>query len=267
MKRFDLLGIHLTGTTLDEAVGTIVRWTQEARRRSVRVFAVDSILKTRRDRRLVEIANESDMVLTDGMPLVFIGRRFAHLPITRCYGPDVMLGVFDKGRAAGVRHYLYGGADEETLRRLRERLLNLFPGANIVGGRVPPFRAMALGAPLDEEDEAVIRDIEQSGAQIVWVGLGTPKQDIWIARVRERVSAPVMIAVGAAFNFHAGTVRQAPKWMMRCGLEWLFRLCAEPRRLWRRYILGNPHFVWLVLRQWLTRKPVRLGKVLEEETP
>ena len=260
--RFNLLGVRLTGSTLDDVVGLIVRWAGESAPRTVRVFAVDPVLRTVGDPDFLRLANErSDLVLTDGMPLVFIGRHVAHLPITRCYGPDVMLGVMDRGRATGVRHYLYGGADEQTHERLRANLLARFPGIRIVGGRVPPMRPVTLETPWNDEDEATLRDIEASGADIVWVGIGTPKQDYWIERFRPRMKAPVAIAVGAAFNFHAGTVRQAPRWMMRCGLEWLFRLCAEPRRLWRRYLIGNPRFILLVLRQWLTRKPAPLGEV------
>ncbi len=260
--RFDTLGVRLTGTTSETAVGLIVRWARETRKRAVRVFAVDSVLKAHDSPLLLRLANErSDLLLTDGMPLVFLGRHAAHLPIERCYGPDIMLGVLDKGRAAGLRHYFYGGADKETLRRLRENLSRRFPGLQIVGGCVPPFRSVDIDAPFDEEDRAVAHDIAESRADVVWVGLGTPKQDLWLERFRDQVPAPVLIAVGAAFNFHAGTVRQAPRWMMRYGLEWLFRLCAEPRRLWRRYIIGNPRFIALVLRQWLTGRPVPLGAV------
>ena len=260
--RFDLLGVRLTGSTLDNVVDLMVRWAADRERRTVRVFAVDPLLKTIDHPELRRLANErSDLVLTDGMPLVFIGRHAAHLPITRCYGPDVMLGVMDRGRAAGVRHYLYGGADDHTMERLRANLLARFPGLLIAGSRVPPMRAIGPGDPIDAEDEAALADIAQSGADIVWVGIGTPKQDFWIERVRDRLAAPVVVAVGAAFNFHAGTVRQAPRWMMRAGLEWLFRLCAEPRRLWRRYIIGNPRFILLALRQWITRRPAPIGHV------
>ena len=262
IPRFNLLGVHLTGTTLDCAVGTLLDWARNhENRRTVHVFAADSILKAQAAPVLRETANRSDMVLTDGMPLVFIGRRFARLDISRCYGPDVMLGVLDKGRAHRLRHFLYGGADEETLSKLQSRLESRFPGLCIAGARVPPFREVAPDAPATDEDKALAAEIDASGADIVWVGLGTPKQDYWLTRFRPLLKAPVLIAVGAAFNFHAGTVRQAPTWMMRCGLEWLFRLAMEPRRLWRRYLIGNPRFVLLVLRQWLTRRPAPLGAI------
>lgn len=263
--RFNLLGVKLTGSTLGEVADLVVRWGHGREGRTVRVFAVDPLLRAWDAPALRRLANErSDLVLTDGMPLVFLGRRVAHLPIGRCYGPDVMLEVMDRGRAVGLRHYLYGGADALTLERLRANLQAKFPGISIVGGRVPPMRAVRPDDPFDAEDEAACREIEASGTDVVWVGIGTPKQDYWIERVRERLSGPVLVAVGAAFNFHAGTVRQAPRWMMRWGLEWLFRLCAEPRRLWRRYLVGNPRFVLLVLRQWITRRPAPLCEVVRE---
>ncbi len=246
VHRFRILGVELTGTTLQTASKTIAVWAKEPAMRSVHIFAVDSILKAYDDPVLFETVNRADLVLTDGMPLVWLGKRRTKAPITRCYGPDVMLGVIREGCRTGVRHFLYGGADRDTVDRLRANFEKKFPGIRIVGDYVPPFRPLT-----EDEAKDVCRRIEESGAEIVWVGLGTPKQDLWIREFRNRIKTPVMIAVGAAFNFHAGTVRQAPRWMMRIGLEWLFRLAMEPRRLWKRYIVGNPRFVALVLREWL----------------
>ena len=254
--RFRLLDVALTGCRRPEAVAEIVRMARDRVRGYVCVFAVDSLLKCHDDPRLAAVARGASMVLCDGMPLVFAGRRFARLDVDRCYGPDTMLETLDRGRAAGLRHYFYGGADEETSRRLQERLVSRFPGLLVVGREVPPFRPLTE----DERREAAAR-IDASGADVVWVGLGTPKQDFWVSEMRPLLKAPVLIAVGAAFAFHAGTVRQAPRWMQRAGLEWLFRLCAEPRRLWRRYLLGNPRFLWLAARQWMTGRPAPLGAV------
>ena len=254
--RFRLLDASLTGCRRAEAVAEIVRMARAGERGYVCVFAVDSLLKCHDDPRLAAVARGASMALCDGMPLVFAGRRFARLPMDRCYGPDVMLDVLDRGRAAGLRHYFYGGADAETSRRLRENMAARFPGLRICGAEVPPFRPLTEA----ERREAAAR-IDASGADVVWIGLGTPKQDFWMAEMRPLLKAPVLVAVGAAFAFHAGTVRQAPRWMRRSGLEWLFRLCAEPRRLWRRYLLGNPRFLWLAARQWVTGRPARLGAV------
>ncbi len=261
--RFNLLGVHLTATRLERAVDRVIEFARDAGgRRYVCVFAVDSVLKCHDDPRLTEIANGSAMTLCDGMPLVFVGRRFAKADMSRCYGPDVMLGVSDRGRAAGLRHFYYGGSDEKTVALLRKNLEEKFPGLSVVGHYVPPFR------PLTEEEKAdVVKRIDESGADVVWIGIGTPKQDFWAEEMRPLLKAPVLVAVGAAFNFHAGTVSQAPLWMRRSGLEWFFRLCAEPRRLWRRYVLGNPRFVFLVLKQLLTGRPAPLGAVCPENKP
>ena len=252
--RFRLLDAPLTGCRRADAVAEIVRMAREREPGYVCVFAVDSLLKCHDDPRLAAVARGASMVLCDGMPLVFAGRRFARLDMDRCYGPDVMLETLDRGREAGLRHYFYGGADEETSRLLREKMLARFPGLRVCGAEVPPFRPLTA----DERRETAAR-IDASGADVVWVGLGTPKQDFWIGDMRPLLKAPVLVAVGAAFAFHAGKVPQAPRWMMRAGLEWLYRLWAEPRRLWRRYLLGNPRFLWLALRQWITGRPAPLG--------
>ena len=256
--RFRLLDVFLTGTRLADAADAIVA---RARDRSspgvhISIFAVDSLLKCRDDPRLAATANAAWMALCDGMPLVVAGRLAARLPMDRCYGPDVMLAVLDRGRAAGLRHYFYGGADEETSRLLRERMEARFPGLVVAGREVPPFRPLT-----EEERRETAARIDATGADVVWVGLGTPKQDFWMADMRPLLRAPVLVAVGAAFPFHAGKVPQAPRWMQRACLEWLYRLCAEPRRLWRRYLIGNPRFLLLVLRQILTRRPGPLGEV------
>lgn len=253
--RFRLLDVALTGARLEQAVDHLVGAARSSGRGYVCVFAVDSLLKAHDDPELARIANGADLTLCDGMPLVFVGRKIAGIDMSRCYGPDVMLGVSDRGRASGLRHFYYGGADEATAEKLETNLKSRFPGLVVCGHYVPPFRPLT-----EEEMRDVARRINESKADIVWVGIGTPKQDYWVSRMRPLLDAPLLVAVGAAFNFHAGTVRQAPPWMRRSGLEWLFRLCAEPRRLWRRYILGNPRFLWLVLRQKITGKPGKLGE-------
>ena len=255
--RFRVLDVLLTAARRTAAADAIVARARDRAAPGVHVcvFAADSLLKCRDDPRLAAIANGSWMTLCDGMPLVLLGRLAARLPVDRCYGPDVMLDVLDRGRAAGLRHYFYGGADEETSRLLQERMEARFPGLLVAGREVPPFRP-----PTEEERRETAARIDASGADIVWVGLGTPKQDFWMGDMRPLLKAPVLVAVGAAFAFHAGKVPQAPRWMMRAGLEWLYRLRAEPRRLWRRYLLGNPRFVGLLLRQLLTRRPGPLGE-------
>lgn len=256
--RFQVLDVRLTATTLDRAVATILGWVARRERQYVCVCAVDSLLKFHDDPRLAMIANGAGMALTDGMPLVWAAKRATKRSVGRCYGPDLMLATIAAGCTTGVRHYFYGGADGSVLEQLEARLRSRFPELRVAGRHAPPHRPLT-----DVERAEVVRDIHASGADIVWVGIGTPKQDFWVGEFRQLLDTPVLIAVGAAFNFHAGTVRQAPRWMMRNGLEWLFRLAVEPRRLWRRYVVGNPRFVALMLRQWLTGRPAPLGQVTE----
>ena len=152
----------------------------------------------------------------------------------------------------GRTMYLYGGRDQGALVQLTRNLHARHPGLRIVGGHVPPFRPLT-----DAEDEAVIADINRSGAEVVWVGIGVPKQEKWMARMQDRVQASVLIGVGAAFDFHSGLIPQAPARMQRLGLEWAFRLAQEPRRLWRRYLRYNPRFVAGFGRQWARERRAR----------
>lgn len=186
--------------------------------------------------------NASELNLADGMPLIWLARRLglAHMD-RRVYGPDLMLDTVDRGRAVGLRHYLHGGTDE-VLARLRTVLARRYPGARVVGSDAPPFRPLDRAEQLD-----AARRIEAAGADVVWVGLGTPRQDDFVHQMRRLVPA-TLVGVGAAFDFIAGTKRQAPAWMQDRGLEWLYRMATEPRRLGRRYVVGNTVFLANVAR-------------------
>jgi N-acetylglucosaminyldiphosphoundecaprenol N-acetyl-beta-D-mannosaminyltransferase len=180
----------------------------------------------------------------DGQPLVWAMRALGH-EATRVYGPTLMLRYCERCAQTGARMFLYGGRNQGALVQLVTNLRHRFPGIQIVGGYSPPFRP-----PTDDEDDAIAEQINRSRAEVVWVGIGQPKQEEWMARLRGRIEAPVMVGVGAAFDFHAGLVAQAPAWMQRVGLEWSFRLGKEPRRLWRRYARYNPLFVAGFARQY-----------------
>ena len=258
LPRFSLLDARLTAARIDDVVDRVVALAQGNGKHYVCVFAADSLLKCRDNPELAEIANASDMTLCDGMPLVWVGRKIAKLDMNRCYGPDVMIKTIERGCSKGLRHFFYGCDCNETFDKLKTNLVSKFPDVIIAGNYVPPFRELS-----PNEKSEIVRLINDSKADCVWVGIGTPRQDFWIREFRPLVDAPVMLSVGAAFNFHAGTVRQAPRWMMRCGLEWLFRLMAEPRRLWRRYLIGNPRFLWLIAKQAVTKRPAPLGKVYD----
>jgi len=181
--------------------------------------------------------NVGDLNLPDGMPLVWIARRLGLRWLTRrVYGPDLMAEVLDRGRRLGVRHYMYGSTPE-VLEALRRELESRYPGLDIAGAEAPPFRALT-----NAEVQCSIERMHASGADIVWTGLGTPKQDEFVHSFRDQIGLPT-VAVGAAFDFFAGTIEQAPRWIQSIGLEWLFRLSREPRRLWRRYLIGNTKFL------------------------
>ncbi len=181
--------------------------------------------------------NRSLLTTPDGMPLVWLGRWHGHRDMTRVYGPDLMLAVCDAGRAAGLTHYFYGGKPGVAA-ELQTRLAARFPGLQVAGTFTPPFHDLT-----DEETTAWRADIATRQPDIVWVGLSTPKQEKFMAAQWQTLDAGLLIGVGAAFDFHSGRVRQAPRWMQRSGLEWFHRLCTEPRRLGRRYLVNNPLFV------------------------
>jgi N-acetylglucosaminyldiphosphoundecaprenol N-acetyl-beta-D-mannosaminyltransferase len=190
------------------------------------------------DTKFQQIANNASLAVPDGMPLVWAVRLLGFDQQERVYGPDLFLAVCERSVGKGYSHFFYGGG-QGVPERLAENLSGRFPGIRIAGWYSPPFR------PLTEvEDDHVVKTINASGADILWVGLGAPKQEFWMASHVGRISAPVMVGVGAAFDFHAGRVRQAPRWMQDRGLEWVFRLCVEPRRLWKRYLYNNPRFLY-----------------------
>jgi N-acetylglucosaminyldiphosphoundecaprenol N-acetyl-beta-D-mannosaminyltransferase len=220
----------------------------------VTAAAVNLIMAAREDPEVLAAVLGATLAVPDGQPLVWALRALGHGRATRVYGPDLMLHFCARAAAAGTRMYLYGGRTEEALELLERRLRERFPGLQVVGGFSPPYRRLT-----DEEERRVIADIDASRAAIVWVGIGQPKQELWMAHMRPRLSAPVLVGVGAAFDFHAGLVPQAPPWMQRGGLEWVYRLAREPRRLWRRYARYNPRFVAAFLGQYLRNRRDRRG--------
>jgi N-acetylglucosaminyldiphosphoundecaprenol N-acetyl-beta-D-mannosaminyltransferase len=237
IARLDVLGVQVSAADIPIAIDEIEGWVRQGHRSYVTLTGVHGIMESVRSEEIRRIHNDAGLVLPDGMPLVWLlwhgGFKFAD----RVCGPDLMPALFDHSQQTGHRHFFYG-ATSRTLELLEGNLKRKFPTAEIVGAHAPPFRP--AGA---DEDEAVIETINASTADIIWVGLSTPKQELWMARHRHRLLAPVLIGVGAAFDFHAGLVRQAPRWLQRTGLEWAFRTAMEPRRLARRYLRNNPAFL------------------------
>jgi N-acetylglucosaminyldiphosphoundecaprenol N-acetyl-beta-D-mannosaminyltransferase len=215
----------------------------------VTAAAVNLVMSAREDPEARAALLGATLAVPDGQPLVWALHALGHPAATRVYGPDLMAHYCARAAQSGTPMYLYGGRTPEALALLRQRLEQRFPGIAIVGGYSPPFRALSA-----DEEERVIADINASGAQVVWVGTGQPKQEKWMLHMRPRLSPPLLIGVGAAFDFHAGLVSQAPPWMGRNGLEWLYRLSREPRRLWPRYVRYNPRFVVGFLRQYRSHR-------------
>jgi N-acetylglucosaminyldiphosphoundecaprenol N-acetyl-beta-D-mannosaminyltransferase len=241
--RFDVLGIPVSVTSIKDASNRILTWSNDARGRYICVRDVHGIMRARDDARLKRIHEEADLVTPDGMPLVMLGRLHGK-PVSRTCGPDLMEHVCAHSAKTGLKHYFYGG-DEGVGETLKARFEERFPGIQIVGTESPPFRPAT-----PEEDEATIKKIIESGADVVWVGLSTPKQEHWMRAHRDRLPA-TLIGVGAAYDFHSGRVQRAPVWMQRHALEWLHRLVSEPRRLWRRYLVMAPQFAVLALAEYL----------------
>ena len=244
MDQMNILGVHVSATNMPEAVGQIKTWIANRTRTYVCVTGVHGIMECQDNLRLRTIHNSAGMVTPDGMPLVYISRAGGHARTTRVYGPDLMAAMCEDSVGSGYRHFFYGAAPA-TLAKLVERIGGRFPGIQIAGSYSPPYRDLT-----PEEERSVVEEINHSQADVVWVGIGVPKQEKWMAAFRERLDAPVLVGVGAAFDFHAGLVPQAPDWMQRTGLEWAYRLAHEPRRLWKRYAKYNPAFVVGFVRQW-----------------
>lgn len=241
VPRYNVLGVGVSALTLARATELIVGSRGALRQGYVCLGTAHGLTEARRDLELRRIYNESWLTTPDGMPLVWLGPH----GVERVYGPDLMLAVCDAGRRQGLRHYLCGGVPG-VAGELSQKLTARFPGLEIVGTFTPPFRDLT-----PEEFRALQAEIARLRPDVIWVGLGTPKQERFMARHWRELDAAVLVGVGAAFDFHSGRVRQAPRWIQRSGFEWLFRLCTEPRRLGVRYLTTTPLFAARTLAQRL----------------
>ncbi|MFZ1890509.1 MAG: WecB/TagA/CpsF family glycosyltransferase [Candidatus Binataceae bacterium] len=248
ISRANILGVGVSAINLPIALDTIEDWIARREPNYVCVTGVHGVMESHRSSELREIHNRAGLVTPDGMPLVWLSRLMGFPEVARVYGPDLMLAICERSIARGWRHFLYGGAPgvPELLGR---KLSEQFAGIEIAGMYSPPFRPLSA-----TEDQDIVGRINDSGADIVWVGLSTPKQERWMAAHRAALNVPVLVGCGAAFDFHAGLKAQAPRWIQRSGLEWMFRLLSEPRRLGPRYLVNNPLFVGLIIRQLLRRQ-------------
>jgi N-acetylglucosaminyldiphosphoundecaprenol N-acetyl-beta-D-mannosaminyltransferase len=258
-NRAPVLGVPLAISDYGEVLDWIDAMVATKTPGSLTAAAVHLVMLAREDEATREAVLATTLVVPDGQPLVWALRLLGHREISaRVYGPEMMLRCCERAAANGTRMYLYGGRNEAALVALTVNLRTRFPGLQIVGASAPPHIAGNSWAPFrelsEDEERGLAQEIDSTGAEIVWVGTGQPRQELWMARMRGHLDAPMLIGVGAAFDFHAGLVAQAPAWMGSRGLEWLFRLAREPRRLWRRYLRYNPQFVYAFARQYATQR-------------
>jgi len=238
-ETYRVLGVGVHAVQIPGVVLDIEKWIRERQRgHFIAVTGMHGVVEARHDPEFRGVLNRADLVVPDGMPLVWLGRIRGHALKRRVYGPELMESFCKQTSAKGYRHFFYGGAPG-VADELATRFAARFPELTTVGTYCPPFRALT-----EKEDMEVIAIINRSRADIVWVGLSTPKQERWMFEHRERLEVPVLVGVGAAFDFHTKRIAQAPEWMRENGFEWLFRLLHEPRRLWKRYLVYGSEFAF-----------------------
>lgn len=242
-ERVNIGGVGVCPIDIPFALKTIDDWIATRSQNYVCVCGAHGVIECRKNPTLGKIHQDAGMVVPDGMPLVWMSRAFGYKDTQRVYGPDLMLAVSAASAAKGYRHFYYGGNDG-IADALKSSLTGRFPGLNVVGTETPPFRKLTAA-----EDDAIVARINDAAPDIVWVGLSTPKQEYWMSEHKGRINAPVMVGVGAAFDFLSGAKVQAPVWMRSNGLEWAFRAATEPKRLLRRYLTIVPTFTGIAVGQ------------------
>jgi N-acetylglucosaminyldiphosphoundecaprenol N-acetyl-beta-D-mannosaminyltransferase len=248
MPRVDILGVLVNAQRFEDAVTTLLDWACQPQPRYVCTCPVYTLMVCRDNPAVRKAVSGADMVTADGMPVTWIQRHWGFPQAERVYGPDVMRAIAQKGTERGLRHYFLGGRSGVAA-RLADTLRATIPALEVAGTCAPQVE---IG---DTPDVTLTDTLNSANANIIWVGFGSPKQDLWMSVYRPVLRAPLLIGVGAAFDFLSGAKAQAPRWMQRSGLEWAFRLGSEPRRLWRRYLVYNPRFVLHVLWQdWQRRR-------------
>jgi len=250
----EVLGVPLGLTDYESALDWIDATVSARERGYVCVCNVHTVMASAEDPELRSALLSSSVNVPDGQPLVWALNLLGHSLDARVYGPELMARYCARAATSGQRLYLYGGRNQGALVQLALNLRQRYPGVRIVGGYSPPHRPL-----LPDERDAVIKEINSSRADVVWVGIGVPKQEKWMADMRDELEAPVLAGVGAAFDFHAGLVPQAPSWIQASGLEWAYRLAHEPRRLWRRYLRYNPRFLHAFARQLVHHRRAQDG--------
>jgi N-acetylglucosaminyldiphosphoundecaprenol N-acetyl-beta-D-mannosaminyltransferase len=243
---FHVLGVRINATPFADVLGRVLRAPESGERLSLH-FATAHTLVESHENAALRGALSQGLVQPDGMPLVWLGRAGGR-SVERICGPDFMPALIEQGIAAERTHFFYGGAPGVP-EALAARLMDRYPGLRVAGTLSPPFRQLSAA-----EEDAVVSQINTAAPDYVWVGLGTPKQDLWLAANRRRLNASALLAVGAAFDLLAGRRKRAPRWMQRTGTEWIYRLAMEPRRLGRRYTWVNARFLRLLVADRFTRR-------------
>ncbi len=252
VQRVNVLGVGVSVLNLQTALATIADALGQKRKGYICVTGVHGVMEAQNDENFRAILNHAFLCTPDGMPMVWMGKIHGHSEMQRVYGPDLMLEVCAWSENHQCRHFFFGGADG-VADQLAEKLKARFPKMQSVGTFTPPFR------PLNPAEENELRErIRVAQPDILWVGLSTPKQEKFMAEFSPMLDATLTIGVGAAFDFHSGRIKQAPRWMQRSGLEWFYRLCTEPRRLARRYFRNNPLFLLKIAGQFLRLKKYSL---------
>jgi N-acetylglucosaminyldiphosphoundecaprenol N-acetyl-beta-D-mannosaminyltransferase len=246
-----ILGIPLAMTDYAHALDAMDEMIERREKGIVCAVAVHAVTVGYEDPEMLEALQRATLVLPDGMPVVWAANMLGENLRERVYGPELMLRYNDRCAERGHRVWLYGGRDQGSLVQLALNMRQRHPHIKIVGGYSPPFRPLSA-----QEENEVVRQINEARPDVLWVGIGVPKQEKWMARMRDRLEVPVMCGVGAAFDFHAGRISQAPGWMQERGLEWIYRIAQEPRRLLPRYLYYNPRFVMAFARQYMAERRV-----------
>jgi N-acetylglucosaminyldiphosphoundecaprenol N-acetyl-beta-D-mannosaminyltransferase len=243
----DVLGVDLSAINMNRAIDLAESWIATGKSAYICMTGVHGVMEAQSNEHFRRVLNSAFINAPDGMPMSWVGWLQGHREMDRVYGPDFMANLCRLSLSKGYRHYLYGG-QPGVAQELKIALQERFPGLQVVGTCTPPFRSLTRN-----EEASLLEDVRSAKPDTLWVGLSTPKQELFMAKYIDRLRVPLLVGVGAAFDFHTGRVEEAPAWMKRAGLQWLHRLLQDPRRLWKRYLLNNPAFVWRIAIQLLKR--------------
>ncbi len=241
----DILGVKVSAVNMSRAVDTAARWIRTGRPGYICVTGVHGVMEAQKSPEFREILNRAMMNTPDGMPMSWVGRLQGFDDMDRVFGPDFMSAMCQFSLKRGLRHFLYGG-QPGVAEKLKQALEKKFPGLQVVGTYTPPFRDLNAA-----EEGALLAQVQNSKPHILWVGMSTPKQERFMAQYVDWLQVPLLVGVGAAFDYHTGLIRDCSTWIKRAGLQWLHRLAQDPKRLWRRYLRNNPAFVWNIVLQLL----------------